>query len=180
VSGDYRAARIDLADVLMNASTDAVELDRAVSLYEKAWAQGVPIAAFRLGQFYELRSPPHPVGVVTRAPEAWRWYRLGVDAGEPSALARFAEREESDALGAADPSDRNARLLKAFTFYAAAVARARIENWPVDVWQHWRYRCASLARVLANEGLMQEVATAYSATLDRWTSRSGKTVTQPP
>jgi WD40 repeat protein len=180
VAKDYRAARIDLADVLMNASTDNVELDRAVSLNEKAWAQGVPIAAFKLGQFYELRSPGTSEGAVTWPSKAWRWYRLGADAGEPNALARFAEREESDGLGTTDPSDRNALLLKAFTFYAAAVARARVENWPADVWKHWRYRCASLARVLATEGLMREVATAYTATLDRWTSPSGKTVTQTP
>jgi hypothetical protein len=117
---------------------------------------------------------------VTRASEAWRWYRLGADAGEPSALAHFAEREESDALGAADTSARNAGLLKAFSLYAAAVARARIENWPADVWQHWRYRCASLARVLAKEDLMQEVATAYSATLGRRTALASKTVTHAP
>jgi TPR repeat protein len=151
-----------------------------VSLNEKAWAQGVPIAAFKLGQFYELRSPGTSEGAVTWPSKAWRWYRLGADAGEPNALARFAEREESDGLGTTDPSDRNALLLKAFTFYAAAVARARVENWPADVWKHWRYRCASLARVLATEGLMREVATAYTATLDRWTSPSGKTVTQTP
>jgi WD40 repeat protein/serine/threonine protein kinase/TPR repeat protein len=178
VTSDYRAARIDLADVLVNASTDNVEFDRAVSLYEKAWAQGVPIAAFRLGQFYELRAPS--LDVVTRASKAWGWYRLGADAGEPNALARFAEREEDDALGAADPSDRHARLLAAFSFYAAAVARARVENWPVEVWRHWHYRRSSLARVLAKEGLMQEVATAYTSTLDRWTSRSGKTAAQIP
>jgi WD40 repeat protein/TPR repeat protein len=162
VAKDYRAARIDLADTLMSASTDNVELDRAVSLYEKAWAQGVPIAAFRLGQFYELRLPSNSEGVVTQASEAWRWYRLGADAGEPNALARFAAREESDALGATDPSARNTQLLKAFAFYAAAVARARAENWPVDVWKQWRYRRASLARVLAKEGMMQEVAAAYA------------------
>jgi TPR repeat protein len=171
VARDYRAARIDLADVLMSASTDKLELDRAASLYEKAWAQGVPIAAFRLGQFYEFRSPASSEGAVTRVSKAWRWYRQGADAGEPKALARFAEREESEGLGAADPSDRNVQLLKAFTFYAAAVARARVENWPADAWKHWRYRCASLARVLAKEGLMQEVASAYTATLERWTSR---------
>jgi WD40 repeat protein/serine/threonine protein kinase len=179
VARDYRAARIDLADVLMSASTDNVELDRAVSLYEKAWAQGVPIAAFRLGQLYELRSPANSEDPVTRASKAWRWYRLGADTGEPHALARFAAREESDGL-VTDPSNRNVRLLNAFGFYAAAVARARIESWPVDVWKHWRYRCASLARVLAKEGLMRETAAAYTATLDRWTSRSSKAVTQAP
>jgi WD40 repeat protein/serine/threonine protein kinase len=168
VARDYRAARIDLADLLMKASTEDLELDRALSLYEKAWAQAVPIAAFKLGRFYELRSPATAEGAVARDSKAWRWYRLGAEAGEPNALARFAEREESDGLGLTDPSDRNARLLKAFTFYAAAVARARAENFPADVWQHWRYRRASLARVLAKEGLMQEVATAYSATLARF------------
>ena len=121
---------------------------------------------------------PFPAELATAASKAWRWYRLGADAGEPNALARLAEREENDALAVTDRADRNARLLKAFTLYAAAVARARVESWPTEVWRHWRYRSASLARVLAKEGLMQEVAIKYSATLDRWTSRSSKTATQ--
>ena len=180
VARNYRAARIDLADALINPSSDALELGRAVSLYEKAWAQEVPIAAFRLGRFYELRSPSTSEAAVTRASKAWPWYRLGADAGEPNALARLGAREESDAIDVADPSDRNARLLKAFTLYAAAVARARLENLPADVWRQWRYRSASLARVLAKEGLMQEVATAYAATLARWIPRSGAIATQIP
>ena len=49
--------------------------------------------------------------------------------------------------------------------YQAAAERARLEDWPDDAWKHWRYRRASLARVLAQEGMMPEVAHAYGATL---------------
>jgi hypothetical protein len=69
---------------------------------------------------------------------------------------------------------RNAQLLQAFTFYAAAAQRAREEDWPDGAWQNWRYRRATLARLLANAGLMQEVADAYTAMLAKEKSRPSK------
>jgi WD40 repeat protein len=161
----YRAARVDLADLKMAGTgtgmvqAHALNVGAAAALYEKAWTQGVPIAAFRLGSLYEHAVP------TPDASQAWRWYREGAAAGEPNALARFAEREESSALGEADARKRNALLLEAFTRYAAAAERARLADWPDDAWKHWRYRRASLARLLAQEGLMLEVADAYAATL---------------
>ena len=56
VSGGYRAAQVDLAGLLVDASAGPSDHARAVSLYEKAWQDGVPIAAFELGQLYEQRS----------------------------------------------------------------------------------------------------------------------------
>jgi TPR repeat protein len=168
VQRGYRAARVDLAD-LKTAGTAAAQplaVGSAVTLYEKAWADGVPIAAFRLGSLYEHTLPAPDTA------QAWRWYRQGAAAGEPNALARFAERDESTALGEADAPKRNALLLQAFTRYAAAAERARLEDWPDDAWKHWRYRRASLARVLAQEGMMPEVAHAYGATLEQAASRS--------
>jgi hypothetical protein len=53
-------------------------------------------------------------------------------------------------------------LLASFHFYAAAAERARTEDWPDDEWRDWRYRRASLARVLALAGMMQEVAQEYA------------------
>ena len=55
VSGGYRAAQVDLAGLLVDASAGPSDHARAVSLYEKAWQDGVPIAAFELGQLYEQR-----------------------------------------------------------------------------------------------------------------------------
>jgi len=98
--------------------------------------------------------------------KAWEWYQKGADAREPTALARVAEREEKSALAESDASRRNAGFLEAFRLYAAAADRARYEDWPDDAWKHWRYRRATLARLLAREGMMQEVADAYSKVLE--------------
>ena len=163
----YRAARVDLADQLDPA--------RAASLYKKAWQDGVPIAAYRLGHLYEYgvqgRENSASVAIQPDASQAWLWYSRGADAGEPNAIARFAEREESSALAATDASMRNAELLQAFRLYAAAAERAHEEDWPDDAWKHWRYRRASLARLLARDGLMQQVADAYREVLDKATPR---------
>ena len=168
VAKGYRAARVDLADLL-----DPV---RAVSLYKKAWQDGVPIAASRLGHLYEYglqgRDKSASVALQSDASQAWLWYQQGADAGEPNALARFAERDENNALTATDVSKRSAQLLQAFALYAAASERANEEGWPDDAWKHWRYRRASLARLLAREGMMQQVADAYAAALDKGSPRS--------
>jgi WD40 repeat protein len=167
VAKGYRAAGVDLAALLDPA--------RASSLYKKAWQDGVAIAAFRLGRLYEygLQGRGNSAGVALQpdASQAWLWYGLGADAGEPNALARFAEREERTALAATEPSVRNAELLRAFGLYAAAAERAHREDWPDDAWIHWRYRRASLARLLAREGMMQQVADVYAATLDKGNPR---------
>jgi eukaryotic-like serine/threonine-protein kinase len=149
----YRTAGVDLADLLAS--------DQSVPLYNGAWQAGVTIAAVRLGQLYENGVQ----GVKPSPSDAWLWYQRGADAGEPNALARFAQREEISALAASDSSKRNAQLLQAFKLYAAAAMRAHEEGWPDDAWRHWRYRGASLARVLAHEGMMQQVADTYAAVL---------------
>jgi hypothetical protein len=41
------------------------------------------------------------------------------------------------------------------------------ENWPDSAWKHWRYRRASLARVLAADGMMQPVADVFARTSAR-------------
>jgi hypothetical protein len=171
----YRAARIDLADLLMDGPAGKLDSGRAVSLYEQAWQDGVPIAAFRLGHLYEygVQSRDATAGTVsiTDTSKAWQWYQKGADAGEPNALARYAEREENDALAHIDPSKRNAQLLHAFTLYAAAAEGAHKEDWPDDAWKHWRYRRASLSRLLARQGMMQQVADAYGAVLAQRSAR---------
>jgi TPR repeat protein len=94
---------------------------------------------------------------------AWEWYQKGANAGEPHALARFALRSELLALGEQDLQRRNAHLLRAFQFYAAAAERARAQDWPDDAWLNWRYRRATLARLLAHDGWMAQVATTFDA-----------------
>ncbi len=164
----YRTAQVDLGDLLVEGATTA-DPNRAISLYEQAWQDGVLIAAFRLGHLYEqgLAAGEHFAGAKLHpdTSKAWHWYQKGGEAGEPNALARFAEREETDGLTEKDQAKRNTELLQAFTLYAAAAELAREESWPDDVWRHWRYRRASLARVLAKDGMMQQVADAYSAAL---------------
>jgi hypothetical protein len=155
VAHNYRAARVDLADLL--ATAHPMDAPRAVSLYEQAWHDGVAIAAFRLGQFYEF-------GLASRdTAKAGSWYKEAAHVGEPNALARFAEMEENAALSQTAPSARNAGLLRAFCDYAAAAERARSQDWPDDAWRNWRYRRATLARVLAKDGMMEQVADAFTA-----------------
>jgi TPR repeat protein len=161
VNSGYRAARIDLADLMLRDPAKTLDSGRAAALYERAWQDGVSIAAFRLGSLYESSA------VSAEVAEAWLWYQKGVDVGEPNALVRFAERDERNALTEADPSRRNALLLHAFTRYAATAVRAHEEDWPDDAWKNWRYRRATLARLLAGEGMMQQVGDAYSKVLEQ-------------
>ena len=60
-------------------------------------------------------------------------------------------------------SKAHALLLRAFRFYAAAAERAHDEDWPDEAWRGWRYRRATLARLLAREGMMTQVADAYTS-----------------
>jgi WD40 repeat protein/serine/threonine protein kinase len=172
MANGYHAARVDLADLLLEISTEVLDPGRALSLYEKAWQEGVPIAAFRMGRLYEFGSPASiapgkRVALHPDAFKAWLWYQKGADAGEPNALARFAERDERSALAEVDTPKRHVLLLQAFSRYAAAAGRAYNEDWPDDAWKYWRYRRASLARVLAGEGMMQQVADAYGKVLEQ-------------
>jgi TPR repeat protein len=175
VSKGYRAARLDLADLLVNTSAGMLDPARAVSLYEKAWRDGVPIAAFELGHLYENRLlASYAAAPGTLQPDlakAWVWYQKGADVGEPNALARFAEQDESNAGAETDRSKQNVLLLHAFRLYAAAAERAHNEDWPDEAWRNWRYRRATLARLLAREGMMQQVADAYSEIRAQWAPR---------
>jgi TPR repeat protein len=171
VSKGYPAARIDLGDLLLDGTARVVDQQRAVSLYEKAWGDGLPIAAFALGHLYEAGVPGEGVKFQPDPAQAWAWYQKGADAGEPTALARFGERDEQNALTVQDALKAHELLLRAFRFYAAAAERARDEGWPDEAWRGWRYRRATLARLLAREGMMSEVADAYTAVREQVISR---------
>ena len=159
----YRAADVDLAMLLSLPAAGVLDLPRALSLYERAWKEGVLIAGFELGTLYEHGARDQR-GAEVLAPDetrAWFWYQEAADAGEPHALARFGERYDDAALAADTETNRDAALLTSFARYAAAAERARREDWPDETWRNWRYRRASLARVLARDGMMYDVAKTY-------------------
>ena len=142
-----------------------IDIPRAVALYERAWKDGVLAAGFELGSLYERGArSPGPIGGYSQAPDAtraWSWYQEAADSGEPHALARFAERYDDAALTAENAASRATALLTAFARYASAAEKARHEDWPDGTWRNWRYRRASLARVLARDGLMYDAASTY-------------------
>jgi len=141
IDGGYRAARVDLAILLLRS--EEADVTAAVTLLGKAWADGVTYAAFQLGRLYETRAD---------MAGAWTWYERGAKVDEPYSLARLAERAAA-----------SANLMESFKYYAAAAERARNEDWPDDIWAAWRYRRASLARILEREGRMQQVGDAFVA-----------------
>ncbi|HEY6927617.1 MAG TPA: protein kinase [Steroidobacteraceae bacterium] len=163
----YHAASVDLAMLLSSPAAKMLDVPRAIALYERAWKDGVSFAGFELGALYErgVRSPG-PNGNYALAPDAtqaWSWYQEAADAKEPHALARFAERYDDAALSMDNLASRASALLTAFARYAAAAEKARQEDWPDASWRNWRYRRACLARVLARDGLMYDVAGSYDS-----------------
>jgi WD40 repeat protein/serine/threonine protein kinase len=161
IARGYRAARVDLGTLLSDPAYKMVDVTQAKTLYERAWNEGVAAGAFQLGSLYE-RGGDEIL--------ALRWYQKAADAGQPEALLRFAQRAETAAYGAADSAQRDRQLMKAFKYYAAAAERAGEEDWPDETWRNWRYRRASLARLLAREDMMQEVADAYDAVRIQYTA----------
>ena len=113
------------------------------------FALGLPVAT---GDEYRLSDD---------GARAWLGYRRPAESREPKALARLAEEADEAALVAKTDAERNAHLLDAFRYFAAAAARAQSEGSPDSAWKRWRYRRASLARLLARAGMMQQVAQIY-------------------
>jgi WD40 repeat protein len=165
VAQGYRAGYVDLGMLLSQPSAAMIDVPKTLALYERAWNEGVTIAAFDLGSLYEhgVRRGGDTSGYLLAPDEAraWTWYRKGADAEEPNALARFGEKADQAAFAESDPAKRKAHLLESFKYYAAAAERARTEDWPDDAWRDWRYRRASVARILAREGMMQQIADTY-------------------
>ena len=174
VSGGYRAAQVDLAGLLVDASAGPPDRARAVSLYEKAWRDGVPIAAFELGQLYERRVRRRVTAPDARQPDlskAWSWYQRAPISASPT-------RSHGSGSATMHPPSPRARrrsetrsCSRRSASYAAAAERAQAEDWPDDTWKHWRYRRATLARLLAREGMTSQVADAYVAVRDKGTGR---------
>jgi hypothetical protein len=70
----------------------------------------------------------------------------------------MAEASERAALAGAAGPGKDTLLLQAFGCYAAAVLGAEAGGWPEDRWRPWRFHRATLARMLADDGRMQQVA----------------------
>jgi TPR repeat protein len=160
VARSYRSARVDLGLLLTRPASGMTDTQRAISLYERAWNDGVARAAYELGRLYE-NGGAAPAGDKPSGSDearAWLWYRKAADAGEPGSLARFAEKADEAAFAANSEDERRSRFLEAFEFYVRAADRARAEDWPEEAWRNWRYRRASLARLLAPAGLMRDAA----------------------
>lgn len=164
----YPAARIDLGMLLSDPSAGMLDVSRTMTLYEQAWIDGQAIAAFKLGQLYEhgvARLDTNSYVFEPDESQARRWYQRAADSGNAYAQARLAESAEAAAATDEDAALRNSHLLDAFKHYAVATERARREDWPDDAWKDWRYRRASLARLLARAGMMGDVATIYEDVL---------------
>jgi WD40 repeat protein len=168
VSKGYRAASVDLARLLSTPAVHMLDPTRAASLFAQAWKSGVQIGGFELAALYEygVRSADGVSWVFQPdVAKAWHWYEEGARRHEPHSLARLAERAERGAIaGPAGKTD--ALLLEAFSLYCRAAERARIQAWPDGAWSTWRYRRATLARILAEEGMMREVARLYKSILE--------------
>jgi TPR repeat protein len=166
IGARYRAAQIDLAMLLSTPSAVVADPQKAILLYEQAWKDGVRIAAFQLGSLYEhgvsSAGDKNDYLLPPNKDQAWAWYEKAADAAEPNALARFGEKSDSAAFAEGNPAKKRQLLLDSFKYYAAAAELARTEDWQDDVWRNWRYRRASLARLLAREGMMQQVAEVYA------------------
>jgi WD40 repeat protein/tRNA A-37 threonylcarbamoyl transferase component Bud32 len=174
VADGYRTAQVDLGMLLLAASVAGPDIQRAITIYERAWSDGVPIAGFELGSLYEhgVRRTGNE-GEYLMAPDdarAWLWYQRAAAAGEPNALARFAQKAEDGSEHAQNAAQRHSQLLNALKYYAAAAERARSEDWPDETWKNWRYRRASLARLLARDGMMAQVAEVYEGALQQYSS----------
>ncbi len=170
----YRAACVDLG-LLLSRPSGEMDIRRAIALYEQAWTDGVTIAAFELGNLYEHGAKHsdnnNEYVLVPDETRAWFWYQKASDAGEPNALARFAARADGAAFSEENAAKRNSYWLESFRYYAAAADRGRSEDWPDDAWRNWRYRRASLARMLAREGMMQKIADTYEEVLNQYAPR---------
>jgi hypothetical protein len=84
----------------------------------------------------------------------------------------LCEQAYDNAYSAKTLSQRNTYLLEAFRLFALAATQAEGEHWPDDSYRQWRHRRASLARLLARAGLMQDVADTFAAVVARKTPQT--------
>jgi eukaryotic-like serine/threonine-protein kinase len=85
---------------------------------------------------------------------------------QPQEMARLGEQAYDSAFSAGASAQRNRHLLESFRLFALAAAQAERESWPDDLWREWRHRRASIARLLAREGMMEDVARIFATVTD--------------
>jgi WD40 repeat protein len=136
----YLPAAVDLAAVLMR--TDAGH-GEARAILEAAWARGLSRAGADL-----VRDHPDPA-LLARVEAA----------GEPSAYALQGDREERASLAAAEPAVRRSHLERAMHAYEQAVRDAERQNFPEQTARDWRFRRATLARLLIGTGTTADAST---------------------
>jgi len=153
ISNGYVPAKLDLAMLVSRPAGKMLDVARAIELYEQAWKDGLVLAGFELAALHEQETG-------AEEERAWEWYRRAADAGEPHALARFGDRARDAAYTETNDPKRRALMLESFRYFAAASEVASTEDWPDDAWRDWRYHRATLARLLARQGMMREVAEA--------------------
>lgn len=134
---------------IWNANTEP--LDAQIAYVEAA--EFDPLSA---AQRFQLGLPEQPQKAASHA--------------TPVPASTFAIRAE--ALELAGESSATglsaAALLVAFRDYAVAARSAQEQGWPQSRWRTWRYRRASIARLLAREGMTRQVVDAYRAALRNW------------
>jgi TPR repeat protein/predicted oxidoreductase (fatty acid repression mutant protein) len=171
LAAGYTAAGVDLAVLLARPKAGMLDIQKALALLEQAWKDGLIIAAFELGNLYENGVRPaddkDDYLLAPNSTRAWDWYLKAANAGQPNAVARFAELDDSNAFFEQNRQKRNLHLIESFKRYAAATQRAQSEDWPDAAWKNWRYHRASLARLLAREGMTEQAAAAYVAVVEQ-------------
>ena len=113
ISAGYRAAQVDLANLLVDASAGVLDPERAAALDEKAWQDGVPIAGLRDRR--PSRSADRAHGPRANAPR-------------PGALRRYdgpRERDGRRAAAAAQPGRRRRAGARSFGPYGTRAGRRR-------------------------------------------------------
>jgi WD40 repeat protein/tRNA A-37 threonylcarbamoyl transferase component Bud32 len=131
-----------------------------------AWAEAAQFDELSISARFALGLPAL-TGREALLPDVGARARLGkreaAESRDPNALARLAETAEEAALDAKTRAERNAHLLDAFGYFAAATLRAESEGWSEGPFRRWRYRRASLARLLARAGMMEQVSESYES-----------------
>ena len=83
IAHGYRAARIDLARLLLQQAPGIDDVRKAISLYERAWSDGVTIAAFDLGNLYEHGAKnagnEREFWSAPDGTRSWSWYEKAVE-----------------------------------------------------------------------------------------------------
>jgi eukaryotic-like serine/threonine-protein kinase len=145
----------------VNAARYAPDGTRIVSASADGTARvwdGRPPPALETQIAWSAAADPDALADIDGAAPSPRRPAPGVD---PVALGKRAASLEAQALAETHPERRDALLLEAFGRYTLAEQDARLAHWPEDLLRHWRHRRASLARALARERPMTDVAGAY-------------------